>query len=223
MTAKKYQVLFFDINETLMDLKELRNSIKSALRSDEEVVSLWFEKLLYYSLVSTVSDEYQNFGEIGAAALVMLAENRDIDLNMETARKLLKYIRTTPPHPEVPGALDSLKKKGYRLAALTNSPRETMEAQLTNANIAAFFDRRLSIEDIGIYKPHRHVYRWAARQMGVSPNDCLFIAAHGWDVSGAISAGMEAAFLNRPGQSLYPLAPEPAYIEPDLEHLASKL
>lgn len=95
--------------------------------------------------------------------------------------------------------------------------------QLKNAGIGNYFEQRLSVEDIGLYKPHRHVYRWAARQMKVAPEDCLFIATHGWDVAGAISAGMKAAFLDRPGQNLYPLAPKPAFIESDLERLSSKL
>lgn len=217
------QVLFFDVNETLLNLKEVRTSVAGALEGGDDVVSLWFETLLHYSLVATATDEYQNFGEIGAAALVMLAENRNIEMDLQVARNVLEPIRDVPPYPEVPGALEELKNKGYRLAALTNSSREGMKAQLSNAGIARYFEQQLSVENIGIYKPHRHVYRWAARRMEVDADKCLFIAAHGWDVAGAMAAGMEAAFLSRPGQSLYPLAPKPTFIEPDLEGLTSKL
>lgn len=220
MGIVKSEVLLFDVNETLLDLEKVRNSVAGTLHGSEEVVSLWFETLLHYSLVSTVSDEYQNFGEIGAAALVMLAQNREIELDLKTARKVLQPIRTTPPFPEVPRALENLKNKGYRLAALTNSSRIGMEAQLQNAGIDIYFEQQLSVEDIGIYKPHRHVYKWAARKMKIAPEDCLYIAAHGWDVTGAMSAGMNAAFLNRPGHQLYSLAPEPTFIEPDLERLS---
>jgi 2-haloacid dehalogenase len=224
MNAKMQKlVLFFDVNETLLDLKEVRNSVANALNGNEEIASLWFETLLHYSLVSTAVDEYQNFGDIGAAALVMLAENRGIELHMEAAHEILISIRSAPAHPEVPEALEHLKSKGYRMAALTNSPREGMETQLKNAGIGNYFEQQLSVEDIGLYKPHLHVYRWAARQMNVHPESCLFIAAHGWDVAGAMSAGMKAAFLNRPGQHLYPLSAKPVFIEPDLKCLSSKL
>lgn len=223
MNPNSASVLLFDVNETLLDLRGLRDAVSEVLEGGEEVVSLWFETMLHYSLVGNATDEYRNFGEIGAAALMMLAENRGMDLDKESARKVLKLIRSVPPHLEVPRALEDLKSKGYRLAALTNSPREGMEAQLENAGIAGFFEQQLSVEDIGLYKPCRHVYRWAARRMGVVPDRCLFIAAHGWDVAGAMSSGMNAAFLNRPGQNLYPLAPEPAYVERDLEQLALKL
>lgn len=223
MNANPASVLFFDVNETLLDLRELRDTVAEVLQGGEEVVSVWFETMLHYSLVANATDEYQNFGKIGAASLMMLAKKRKVNLDMERARKVVEMIRSVPPHPEVPQALEDLNSKEYRLAALTNSPREGMEAQLKNAGIAGFFEQQLSVEDIGLYKPCRHVYRWAARRMGVVPDRCLFIAAHGWDVAGAMSAGMNAAFLNRPGQNLYPLAPEPAYVERDLEQLALKL
>ena len=223
MNTHHKKVLFFDVNETLLDLSEVRNSVAEALEGGDEVVSLWFEMMLHYSLVANASDEYHNFGDIGAAVLQMLAEQRGIAMNAETAREVLQPIRTTPPHPEVPEALKRLKKHGYRLAALTNSPRDGMEQQLNSAGISSYFERQFSVEDIGLYKPDRHVYRWAARQMEATPKECLFVAAHGWDIAGAMSSGMKAAFLNRPGQQLYPLAPDPHYIEPNLAQLAAKL
>jgi 2-haloacid dehalogenase len=223
MNTHHKKVLFFDVNETLLDLTGVRRSVAQALNGGDEVVSLWFEMMLHYSLVANASDEYHNFGDIGAAVLQMLAQQRDIAMNVASAREVLQPIRTTPPHPEVPEALEKLKAHGYRLAALTNSPRSGMEQQLQNSGISKYFKRQFSVEDIGLYKPDHHVYRWAAHQMQMTPEECLFIAAHGWDVAGAMSAGMKAAFLNRPGQQLYPLAPEPDYIEPDLATLASKL
>lgn len=223
MNTHHKKVLFFDVNETLLDLTKVRHSVAQALEGGDEVVSLWFEMMLHYSLVANASDEYHNFGDIGAAVLQMLAEQRGIAMDVATAREVLQPIRTAPPHSEVPEALEKLKAKGYRLAALTNSPRNGMEQQLQNSEISNYFERQFSVEDIGLYKPHRHVYRWAARQMDVAPKNCLFIAAHGWDVAGAMAAGMQAAFLSRPAQKQYPLAPEPSFVEPDLEQLALKL
>lgn len=216
-------VLIFDMNETLLDLEAVRQSVSEILGGGSEIVTLWFETMLHYSLVATVSDNYHNFGKIGAAALVMLAKNRGIDLGMGKAQQALEPIRTAPPYPEVPAALEQLKKKEFRLHVLTNSPRAGMDAQLKNAGIDRYFEQCLSVEDIGLYKPHRHVYRWAARQLKVNSEDCLFIAAHGWDVAGAKAAGMQAAFIARPGQQTYPLAPEPDIIEPDIEKLTQVL
>lgn len=223
-TSNPYKpVLIFDMNETLLDLEEVRHSVSNILGGGSETVALWFETMLHYSLVDTVTDRYHNFGEIGASALMMLARNRGIDLGLEEAQQTLEPIRTVPPFPEVPAALEQLKEKGFRLHVLTNSPRAGMETQLKNAGIDRFFEQRLSVEDIGLYKPHRHVYRWGARQLKVHPEDCLFIAAHGWDIAGAMAAGMRVAFIARSGQQTYPLAPEPDWVTPDIDQLTRTL
>ena len=51
------------------------------------------------------------------------------------------------------------------------------------------FEAKLSVETVRLFKPHRQVYNWAATRMGLKPEDCMLIAAHGWDVAGALWAG----------------------------------
>jgi 2-haloacid dehalogenase len=67
------------------------------------------------------------------------------------------------------------------------------------------------------------VYNWAASKMGLAPNECMLVAAHGWDVAGALWAGWRTAFVSRPGAQRYPLAPEPELTEPDLRGTAKAL
>lgn len=50
-------------------------------------------------------------------------------------------------------------------------------------------------------------------------SECLFVAAHGWDVAGAAWAGMRTAFIARPGQQLFPLGPEIDIEVPSFEGL----
>jgi 2-haloacid dehalogenase len=76
---------------------------------------------------------------------------------------------------------------------------------------------------VGLYKPHAHVYRWAARRVGADVSECLLVAAHGWDVAGASWAGMRAAFVERPGQQPFPLGPTPDLSAPTLKELADEL
>lgn len=85
------------------------------------------------------------------------------------------------------------------------------------------FDERLSVEDIGLYKPHEHAYRWAARRIGVPASECMLIAAHGWDIAGALWAGWRGAFLARLGAQLYPLAESPEIVVPSLTGAADQL
>jgi 2-haloacid dehalogenase len=217
------EVLFFDVNETLLDLRQLKASISEALGGRENLVPLWLTTMLQYSLVATVADRYANFIDIGIATLQMVAGSNGVPLSEADAKKAIEPISSLPPHPEVPGALRSLKSAGYRMFTITNSSKAGITAQMKNSGLGEFFAEFLTVEEIGIYKPATHVYRWAARRAGVETGSCMLIAAHGWDVAGALWADMRAAFLARPGQQLYPLAPEPEIVAPDLAKAAEAL
>lgn len=153
----------------------------------------------------------------------MVAVNNDIQLSMEEAKEAISSILSLPPHREVKSSLKNLKENGYRLVSLTNSSNSAVKNQLESAGLYDLFEERLSIEEIGKYKPHRDTYAWAARKMDTRPEDCMLIAAHGWDIAGALRAGWRGAFIKRPGQQLYPLAPAPEITEPDLKIISEKL
>ena len=161
--------LFFDVNETLLDLGAMRASVAQALGGRAELLPLWFATMLQYSLVATVGGRYDDFGRIGAAALRMVASNHGIELSEQAAINSMAPIRTLPAHPDVEPALKKLRDAGFRMVTLTNSSNAGVEAQLRHAGLTDYFKDRLSIEDVGLYKPHTHVYRWAARRVGVAP------------------------------------------------------
>lgn len=217
------KVLFFDVNESLLDLGQVKKSVAKALGGREDLVPFWFTTMLQYSLVSTTSRHYVNFGVIGAATLRMVAANYGIQLTEAEAKKAISPIRSLTAHPEVKTALRKLKDAGYKMVSLTNGSNEGVAMQFKNAGLTNFFDQRLSVEDVKKYKPHHDVYDWAARKVGAQAHECMMIAAHGWDVGGAMWAGWRAAFIARPGQQLYPLAPLPEINEPDLLKIAEQL
>jgi 2-haloacid dehalogenase len=221
MTRPK--MLFFDVNETLLDLNAMKAVVGEALGSRPDLSSLWFTTMLQYSLVVTVTDQYQHFGEVGVAALLMVARNHGVNLSPEEARRAVSFIVSLPAHPDVRPALEELKSEGFRMATLTNSSQAAVDAQMQNANLTDLFEKQLSVEEVQLFKPHNHVYKWAARKMGLAPEECMLVAAHGWDVAGAMWSGWRAAFISRPGAQLFPLAPVPEIVEPDMRAAAKRL
>lgn len=218
------KVLFFDVNETLLDLTAMKTSVGNILGGRSELLPLWFTTMLQYSLVTTVGRQYNDFGIIGAAALQMVAANHGIAITEKEARDaILGPIRSLPAHPEVQASLQQLKDAGYKLVSFTNSSNKGVKTQFENAGLLDYFDERLSIEDMGKFKPHSDAYDWAARKMGIKPSESLLVAAHGWDIAGAIWAGWRGAFISRPGAQLYPLAPKPEINESNLKLIADKL
>ena len=220
----KPKVLFFDVNETLLDLTIMNKQVGDALGGKDNLLSLWFTTMLHYSLVVSASGQYKPFGHIGAAALQMVAANNDILISEDEARKIVaSAMQNLPPHPEVKDALALLKKEGYTLVALTNSDTESLKNKFKNVGLTPYFHALLSVESVGKFKPFTDVYHWAAHKMNVKPEECMLIAAHGWDVAGAVWAGWRAAFISRPGQQLFPLAPKTEIVEADLQKVADVL
>lgn len=215
-------VLFFDVNETLLDLSSLKKRIDEVLLT-EGAATLWFTTMLQYSLVMTVTEQYAALSEIGIATLKMIAKNHDVVLVDKDADDIVGSMRSLPAHPDVLPALVELNRMGFHLVALTNSSDSAVAAQLSHAGIGKLFDRHFSVESIRRYKPHQSVYHWASDQMQQVPGNTMLIAAHGWDVAGAKWAGLQTAFVERPGQHLFPLGPEPDLHVADLSALVTAL
>lgn len=216
------KVLLFDVNETLLDIGPMKQRVGEMLL-DPQAPGLWFATMLQYSLVMTVSGQYAAFPEVGAAVLTMMARDRNVMLSLEDAKKSLSIMQTLAPHSDVAPALERLKMRKIRMAVLTNSSQIGVDAQMAHAGLDHFFERRLSVESVGKFKPDASVYQWAAREMGVDPSECMLVAAHGWDVAGAQWAGLRTAFIARAGQQKFPLAPPPDIDVSDLGALAGLL
>jgi 2-haloacid dehalogenase len=216
------QVIVFDVNETLLDLGALKPQFERVF-GDGEVLREWFGQVLQSALLTAVAGPYSDFGKVGRAALEMVAARRDVALTDADARAVLAGMRTLPPHADVVPAIRRLKEEGFRLAALTNSPPAVAEAQLTNSGIAPLLDRILSVDTVRRLKPAAEVYRHAADSFGVAPADLRMVAAHSWDVAGAMRAGCKAAFVARPGMVLDPLFEPPDIVGPDLGVVAERI
>ncbi|MDP8946817.1 MAG: haloacid dehalogenase type II, partial [Actinomycetota bacterium] len=202
------RVCVFDVNETLLDLGALDVHFEAAF-GDPGLRRVWFSQLLQSALVATVTGAYSNFGEVGAAALEMVAEREDLDLSDEDRQKILGGMRGLPPHPEVAESLSGLREAGFRLATLTNSTREVAEAQMENSGLRDYFEQILSADEVGRLKPAPEPYRMAAESLGMGVEGVRLVAAHAWDVAGALRAGCAAAFVARPGMVLDPLVERP--------------
>jgi 2-haloacid dehalogenase len=217
------QVIFFDVNETLLDMSPLKAAVSEAF-GQQGAFNQWFGLLLQHALVATVTDEYFNFGTLADVALDMTAHMLQTKpLTHAEKHALTSLLAQLPAHPDVPAGLDQLRTAGYRLVAFTNSPPATLAAQLQYAGLADYFELALSVEAVRRYKPHPDTYRYALGQAGVAPAQAMLVAAHGWDVAGALHAGLLAGFVARPGQTLYPLAPPPTCQAPTLTALAAQL
>ena len=216
------KLIVFDVNETLLDLSALDQEFERAF-GDPAIRGNWFAQVLQNSLVATITGRYEDFGRIAGSALDMTAQKYNRELSAENRSAILSRIRSLPLHPDVSQGLVQLKNAGFRLFTLTNSPPQVVEAQLKNSELSGYFEKSFSVDAIKRFKPDAEVYKMTARELGISVDRMRLVAAHDWDVAGALLAGCAAAFIARPGKVLNPSMPVPDIVGKDLIDVAERI
>jgi 2-haloacid dehalogenase len=100
-----------------------------------------------------------------------------------------------PPWPDAARGLERLAKR-FTVSTLSNGNRSQQQALIRFAGLP--FQRVLSAEDFGHYKPDPEVYQGAASALGLEPAQVMMVAAHKGDLRAAQAAGLRAAFVERP-------------------------
>lgn len=208
-------VIAFDVNETLLDLRALDKPFQEVF-GDGSLRSAWFAQMLQLSFVGAITGRYIDFTTAQHAALRMVAKRVGVSLDEARANRIVDTMRRLPPHSEVADALRTLRGSRLGVAALTNSPADVVNDQLSNADLSESFDRVISADSVRRLKPAPEPYHEVARLFEVSISEVRLVAAHAWDVTGALAAGCQAAFVERAGMILSDLGPQPDIIGPDI-------
>ena len=214
-------VLAFDVNETLLDLRALDAPFTAAF-GDAALRPQWFALMLQIAFAGGLTGSYVAFTTAQRSALAMLARRQRVSLSTEQTDAIVDGMRALPPHPEVRGAMERLRGR-FRLVALTNSPKDVAEDQMRNSGLRDLLEGVYSADEVRALKPAPQPYRMTAERCGVPIGEVRLIAAHGWDIAGALAAGCRGAFVARPGAMLYAHGPQPDVLAPDLSGVADAL
>jgi 2-haloacid dehalogenase len=218
-------VLVFDVNETLIDFESM-NGLFERIYGDKRAMREWLGHLIMYSMTITLSGLYVDYFTLGQGLVQMLGKIHGREVSPEDVEAIKIGMITMPAHKDVEEGLEKLKKAGYRLVTLTNSPPNPHgQSPLEHAGIAGHFERQFTIQTARAYKPAQVVYHMVAQELDVSPSSCCMVAAHVWDTIGAQSAGFSSALLTRPGNALLPVKglPQPNVVAKDIIDLADQL
>jgi 2-haloacid dehalogenase len=223
--SEKPSVLVFDVNETLIDFESM-NELFDRIYGDKQVMREWLGHLIMYSMTITLSGLYVDYFSLGQGLLQMVGAIHGVTVKPKDIEEIKKGMTAMPAHLDVVEGLKHLKKLGYRMVTLTNSPpNPSGKSPLEQAGLAVHFERQFSIEAARAYKPAQVVYHMVAQELDVPPSSCCMVAAHVWDTVGAQSAGFSSALITRPGNALLPIRglPQPNFVAKDLIHLAEVL
>ena len=215
-------VIAFDVNETLLDLRALDGPFEALLGS-AALRPQWFTLMLQLAFTGGLTGQYVDFTTAQRSALIMLAERENVRVSASDVDGLVARMSSLPPHTEVPGAFEALARTRLRLVALTNSVQAVAEAQLASAGLSGYLEAVISADSTGHLKPAPQPYRAVAERCGVPIGEVRLVAAHSWDIAGALAAGCQAAFVARPGMVLSPVGARPGITGPDLAAVAEQI
>lgn len=162
----------------------------------------WAPGLLarYHELEPQVQAEaYRSYAEVLTLTLGRLAREEGLALPEGEARSLPRSLPDWPVFPEAPVALAELRRRGWRLAILSNSDRDLIAA--SQGRIGVPFDETVVAEEVGSYKPrHRH---WEAffERTGAPREGHVHVAASLFhDIAPARELGLRSVWVNRLGE-----------------------
>ena len=205
-------VCVFDAYGTLFDYNAAAARHGAALGGKAApLAELWRLKQLQYTWLRSLMGRYVGFWQVTGDALDYSMAALDID-DPALRDNLMDAYLTLDAYPDVPQTLATLKAHGLRTAILSNGEPGMLDAAVAAAGIGDSLDAVLSVEEVGIFKPHPSVYRLVVDRLGVPAARVSFQSSNAWDANGAATFGFRVAWCNRFGQG-QERVPEP----PDAE------
>ncbi len=229
LLKREIKVLVFDQYGTVVDMqKGLTEVVTPFLKQKgwegkpHSFVTWWRRTHFENSMIDALCDRgHTLYREIGHGAVAHVMDRCGIRYTEDEVRWLVSEIEKLKPFPDVLAALAKLRAGGYQLAILSNGDRDMLKA--AGPHIGFAFDKVISVEEAGYFKPHWKTYAKAAELLGQAPASILFVANHAFDCIGAKSFGMRAAFIDRRKRPFGRTPHQPDLIVADFAELASVL
>jgi 2-haloacid dehalogenase len=167
--------------------------------SIDKLTALWRDKQLQYTWLRALQGRHADFWQVTGDALDFALETLTIEKPGLRDRLMNLYL-TLDAFPEVPDVLKRLKTAGLRTAILSNGSPMMLDAAVKEAGLGSLLDAVLSVEEVGVYKPHPKVYQLAVDRLGVPAGAIAYESSNAWDAYAASAFGMQVVWCNRYGQ-----------------------
>jgi 2-haloacid dehalogenase len=215
--------IVFDAYGTLFDVNSAAARWRDALGSQADAFSAtWRRKQLEYSWLRSLMGAHADFWQLTAEALDYACERHAI-ADASLRQRLLETYRELSAYPEVPSVLRAIRGGGFKTAILSNGAPSMLQAAVEAADLAAEFEGILSVESVGVFKPHPSVYQLAVERLGVAAARICFVSSNGWDIAGAANFGFRAVWINRADEPRERLPAGPEIELGDLSELPQRV
>ncbi len=190
---RRPRVVLFDVFETVLRVEALGDRFRDVGRPAHEW-ELFFTRTLRDGMALTLAGQAPPFGEVARAALRTTVGHTLTD---EALDHVLSGFAHLPPHRDVEPALVTLARARVPAYAFTHGDPRTACDALDRAGLRTYLRGVHSAEAIASFKPPARVYDWVCAQVDTPPERVALVAAHSWDVHGAVRAGMVGGLATR--------------------------
>ena len=214
----------FDAYGTLFDVQGPMRKLAPEIGPHAEDISrLWRQKQLEYSWLRSLMGVHADFWHVTGDALDYALDQYGVSEPGLRDELMALYLKLDA-YPEVAEALAAVKARSKLTAILSNGSPSMLDAAVRHAGLDKLFNMVLSVEDVGIYKPSRRVYRHAMQKLQIheAPAIC-FISSNTWDTAGAAQFGFQVVRVDRFGLKDDRIPGKPAAVVKDLSGLAALL
>ena len=180
-----------------------------------EIANTWRLKQLQYTWLRATAGVHTGFWQVTQDGLDYALEAHGL-ADPGLRERLLQLYWELQAYPEVPAMLKALKAQGLNTAILSNGTPDMLAGAANNAGIGDHLDAVLSVETVGVFKPHRSVYAMVGEHFGCARSEVLFVSSNCWDACVASGHGFVTAWANRAGEPLDRLPWKPKHILKDL-------
>ena len=203
----------FDVYGTLIDTQGVVCQLEKLLADKAALFSqTWRDKQLEYSFRRGLMQNYADFATCTHDALEYTCQHYSTPLTAAQKTALLDSYSTLPAFADVQQGLTRLKQSNNSLYAFSNGTSNAVKELLDNAGISHFFHDIVSCDDVKSFKPNPAVYSHFLRSSKAAGSDAWLVSSNPFDVIGAVSAGMRAAWVKRSNSAVF----DPWGIEPSL-------
>lgn len=212
----------FDAYGTLFDVAAAARQAAAepafaAIKDDwPAIADHWRLKQLQYTWLRAVADAHTDFWEVTQNGLDWALEKTGHNGDPALRERLLALYWELQAYPEVPQMLTALKDAGMNTAILSNGSPDMLQGAVDSAGIGSVLDVSLSVESVGVFKPHASVYDLVGQYFGCVKSEVLFVSSNGWDAAAATGYGFTTAWVNRAGEPMDRLPWTPAHVLSDL-------
>lgn len=189
----------FDAYGTLFDVNAAADKLRHRIGPQaDRLAEQWRTRQLQYSWLRSISGKHADFWQLTGDALdVSLATLGIKDAALRADLMDLYY--KLSPYADAQGLLARLRQAGKRTAILSNGSKAMLKAAVDASGFAQELDAVLSIDDVGVFKPHGSVYRLAETALGLPAKEMCFVSSNAWDAHASADFGFRSVWVNRAG------------------------